>query len=270
MFAPRAFDSFQVTSDITCFPSTIPVPGFGALPVNSYLIEADQPVLVDTGMPGFAPHLIDALRKRLDPSQLAWIWLTHCDADHLGALPQLLALAPSARIVTNYLGMGKLSMRQELPPERFYLINPGQSLDVGDRKLTATTLPSYDAPETMGLFDAKSSAVFSSDCFGALLDEADAEHVQHTSAALDPVKLARGLKLWTSVDAPWLAAADAATFHEQLNHLAALRPRLVLSAHLPPAVDSLAWLAAQLDDARRAPRFVGPDQAMLEAMLHAA
>lgn len=270
MFTPRTFDSFQVSSDITCFPSAIPVPGFGALPVNSYLIHSAEPVLIDTGVPALAPQLVDSLRRQLDPKQLTWIWLTHCDADHLGALSELMALAPSARIVTNYLGMGKLGMLHEIPPERLYLLNPGQSLDVGDRELTATSLPSYDAPETMGLFDAKSSALFSSDCFGALLDEADAEHVQHASAAIDPVKLARGLKLWTSVDAPWLAAADATSFHEQLKSLAALRPRLVLSAHLPPAVDSLAWLAAQLDDARRTPRFVGPDQAMLEAMLHAA
>lgn len=270
MFTPRAFSAFPVTSDITCLPSAVPVPGFGALQVNAYLIRGEQSVLVDTGMQAFADALIDSLRSLVDLERLDWIWLTHCDADHLGALPALLELAPSARIVTNYLGMGKLGMRYEIPQERLYLMNPGQRLDLGDRALIATSLPSYDAPETIGVFDTRSSALFSSDCFGALLDDAVAEAGPTDIAGLDPATLARGLELWTSVDVPWLASIDPGSFHARLRELAALQPRHVLGAHLPPAHDRLAWLAAQLDAARGAPPFVGPDQQALEAMIHAA
>jgi hypothetical protein len=46
--------------------------------------------------------------------------------------------------------MGKLSLRFAIAPERFYLVNPGQSLDVGDRLLAVFSPPTYDAPETVG------------------------------------------------------------------------------------------------------------------------
>ncbi len=74
----------------------------------------------------------------------------------------MLELAPNARIVTTYLGMGKLGI-QGFPVERVYLLNPGQSLDVGDRTLQALTPPSYDAPETTALFDNKTRTLFSAD-----------------------------------------------------------------------------------------------------------
>lgn len=248
----------------------MPVPGLGALPVNAYRIEAEQPVLVGTGLPALAGPTIAALESRIDPVGLRWIWLTHCDADHMGALETLLELAPSARSVTNYLGMGKLTMRVPIPPERFYLVNPGQELDVGDRKLGALGLPSYDAPETMGAFDPGSRALFSADCFGALVDESDGASLIEDAAALDQTRLAAGLVTWSTGDAPWLADAEAAPFRARLAELERLEPAVVLGAHLPPARDKLAWLSRQLDTARSAGPFVGPDQVALEAMLGAA
>lgn len=270
MNGPICHGALTVAPDVTCIESAIPVPGLGALPVNAYLIEAREPVLVDTGLPALAEATVAALASRIDPADLRWIWLTHCDADHVGALEQLLALAPSARIVTNYLGMGKLTMRWPLSPERLYLINPGQSLDVGDRKLRAVRLPSYDAPETMGAFDPASRALFSSDCFGALLEADAGASLIDDAAALDEARLAAGLVTWSMVDSPWLAHVDPRPFHASLSELQRLDPSLVLGAHLPPARNLLGWLSLQLDAARSADPFVGPDQAALEAMLAAA
>ncbi len=265
MQGPMSHGALPVAPDLTCAASTIPVPGFGALPVNAFLIEGAQPVLVDTGMPALAEDTIAAISTRIDPAELRWIWLTHCDADHTGALEALLAAAPSARVVTNYLGMGKLTMRLPLPPERFYLINPGQTLDVGDRRLRALSLPSYDAPETMGAFDLRSRTLFSSDCFGALLVDG-AEPVED-AAMIGAARLAEGLVTWSTVDAPWLAHVKETAFRSSLAELARLAPDLVLSAHLPPARGMLRFLSDQLDVARGARPFVGPDQAALQAML---
>lgn len=270
MNGPNSHGAFEVAPDVTCLSSTTPVPGFGVLPVNSFLIEASEPVLVDTGLPALVESTIAALGQRIDPADLRWIWLTHCDADHVGALEQLLVDAPSARIVTNYLGMGKLSMRITLPPERFYLINPGQSLDVGDRTLRAVSLPSFDAPETMGVFDPEARALFSSDCFGALLaDEHGAARIEDV-ASIDRDAVVTGLASWAMVDAPWLSHIADSPFHASVVELLRLAPEHVLSAHLPPAHGELQWLATELDRARSANPFVGPDQAALEAMLAAA
>ncbi|KPK17206.1 MAG: hypothetical protein AMJ62_01705 [Myxococcales bacterium SG8_38] len=270
MNGPISHGAFTVAPNVSCVSSTTPVPGLGVLPVNAFLVEASEPVLVDTGLPALVDETISVLTTRIDPADLRWIWLTHCDADHVGALEKLLTLAPNARVVTNYLGMGKLSMRTPLPPERFYLINPGQCLDVGDRQLRAVALPSYDAPETMGVFDATSRALFSSDCFGALLDDAYGATSIEDVASIDSSSVVEGLSKWTMVDAPWLAGVSDSTFRGSLVELGRLSPEHVLSAHLPPAHGKLAWLSEQLDRARRSDPFVGPDQSALEAMLSAA
>ena len=266
MMTPTLFDPCLVAPDTELLPAYTPVPGLGVLPVNAYLLRAAQPVLVDAGHGALRGPFMERLRAAIDPEDLRWIWLTHTDPDHVGALPALLAEAPNARVVTSYLGLGKLGLLGlELPPERVYLLNPGQRLDVGDRELLALRPPLYDAPETTAAFDPVSRALFSSDCFGALMEAPRA-------SALDipPDELARGLITWASVDAPWLAVRSAAAHRAAFTEIEALAPEIVLSSHLPPAPRMTATLIAALADAPSAPAFRGPDQAALEAMLSAA
>jgi flavorubredoxin len=95
--------------------------------------------------------LLDDPQRLAGPADVRWIWLTHPDRDHTGALFDLLEAAPQARLVTTFLGAGILSTQWPLPLDRVYLLNPGQSLEVGDRTLTAsgrrcTTAPSSWCP----------------------------------------------------------------------------------------------------------------------------
>jgi len=77
-------------------PSWIPVPELGALPVNSFLLKGDEPMLVDTGTSGTGSEFLDALASQIDPADLRWIWLSHMDADHIGNLERVLTAAPGA------------------------------------------------------------------------------------------------------------------------------------------------------------------------------
>jgi len=263
MNKPTLTGSGVVAADTRAIVSYLPVPGFGVLPVNAFVIHAAEPVLVDTGMPALRKEFMAQLRSVLDPRTLRWIWITHTDPDHLGNLEAVLAEAPHARVVTTYLGMGKMGL-QQLPLERVFLLNPGQSLDVGDRQLTALTLPTFDAPETTGLFDRKTRTLFSADCFGALLD-APAE----TAADIHPGSLRDGCIAWTGVDAPWLELVEPTCFGRALEAIRRLDAGTVLSAHLPPASGMIMTLLDHLSLAKHAPRFVGPDQQALEQMMAA-
>jgi flavorubredoxin len=252
----------HVTDTLSALPSYVPIPGLGLLPVNAYVLKSAAPVLIDAGLHSDCEEFVEALGEVMEPRDLRWIWLTHVDQDHVGSLRRLLDEAPRAKVATNFLGVGKLGLVAPIPPERLYLLNPGQSIDAGDRRLTAVTPPVYDAPETMGVYDEKTGMFFSSDCFGALL-ETPADDAE----AIAPEALRAGQSLWTTIDAPWLKNTSESWLAGTANELRRMAPRAILSGHLPPAFGMVERFLETLAAARRAPAFTGPDQAAFEAML---
>ncbi len=249
--------SRRVAADVDVLETYAPFPGYGVIAINAHLIRSREPVLVDTGIGALEADFMRELRRLIDPADLRWIWITHADADHVGNLRAVLAEAPRARVVTNFLGMGKLGL-QQMPLDRVHLINPGQALDVGDRRLLALRPPSYDAPETMGLLDMRSRVLFSSDCFGALLPKILSDAHDITPATLRE-----------AIDVPWLSQLTAPALANALAELQALAPVAVLGSHLPPATGMTDLLVESLLAARLAAPFVGPDQSGLEQMTRA-
>jgi len=254
----------RVAQDIHILPSYAPIPGLGILPANSWVIKGEEPVLVDTGLHQDRGAFFSALDEVIDPADLRWIYLTHPDQDHVGSLRDVLDAGPRARLVTTFLGFGILNLFMELSPARVYLLNPGEALDIGDRSLHCLRPPIFDNPSTTAFYDDRTEALFSSDCFGALMESpADV-------AAAIPLELRReGQLRWASIDAPWLHKVEPSRLAQDLEEIRALQPSMILSAHLPPAhgmVDELLNTAAR---AAGMTGFVGPNQAALEAMLAA-
>lgn len=259
------YEAARIIEDTHRLTAYAPLPGLGLLPINAFVIRAKEPVLIDTGLAAQRESFMQALSGVIDPADLRWIWVTHMDADHIGNLQAVLDAAPEARLVTTYLGMGKAGLLG-LPLERCHLLNPGQSLQVGDRELLAVKPPVFDAPETTGLLDRRSGTLFSSDSFGALLQET-AEDAEQVAAPA----LREGMRLWASVDAPWLQVIDEDKFQASVDALADLKPARLLSSHLPPASGRmLEALVSNLKDAPAQPAFAGPDQAQLELMMAGA
>jgi flavorubredoxin len=254
----------HISESIAALPSFVPIPGLGLLPVNAFVVKSTAPVLIDAGLHADADEFMDALRAVIEPRDLRWIWLTHIDQDHIGSVRRLLEEAPRAKVATNFLGLGKLGLMAPFPLERVHLLNPGQRIDAGDRTLLAVAPPVYDAPETMGAFDEKSRAFFSSDCFGAVLQEP-----AHDAATVAPNALREGQVLWASIDAPWLRRTSEGWLASALNELRRMEPKVILSSHLPPAFGMTEAFADALIAARSAAPFVGPDQAAFHAMLTA-
>ncbi|MCU1657946.1 MAG: lactamase, partial [Pseudonocardiales bacterium] len=191
--------TIKVNDDVTVLNDYLEVPGLGFLPVNAFVLHAAQPVVVDTGLGLPDRGFLDALGSVIDPADVQWIWLTHPDRDHTGALFELLDAAPNARLVTTFAGAGIMSTERPLPMPRLYFLNPGEALDVGDRSLLAFRPPLFDNPATVGFYDTRSGACFSSDCFGAPLSSAEIASADDIGAA-GADELAAGQLLWASVD----------------------------------------------------------------------
>jgi hypothetical protein len=258
--------SHTAVPDTTVLADAAEIPGLGHLPVNAFVLHAEQPVLVDSGLPASAEEFQALLWEAVDPAELRWIYLTHPDRDHTGSLLAILAAAPQARLVTTFTGLGILGIDSPIPPDRVYLLNPGQALDVGDRRLRCFRPPLFDNAATTGFVDDRTGAVFSSDCGGAPLPDAAAAMADDVGD-LPAREVAAAQQLWATVDSPWVHGVDRERFSASLAAFGEPGLDLVLSTHLPPARNRGAALLETLAAVPALPPFVGPDQAALEQLL---
>lgn len=245
--------------------TTVPIANLGFLAINAYVLHAKKPVLIDSGILGMRKLTMAALEQVIDPAELEYLYFTHADGDHIGCVDELLERAPRARIVTTFIGMAKLGFDRQIPLERFLLLNPGQELDAGDRKLLVTKPPCFDAPETTMLWDAKERTLFSSDYFGGLVPRP-----VEAADEVSPSALREGMVTWLTFDSPWIHSVDPARLAAATRAVSALEPKTILSSHLAPARGLVQALSENVLQAPNATPFRGPDQSAFEALLAGA
>jgi len=255
--------SYKAAPDIDVLTTDFPVPGFGLVPINAFVLRGTEPILVDTGAMVLQQEFMAALRSVIDPAELRWIWLSHTGFDHIGMLPPLLEENPRIRVITSFLAVGIMTLSSPLPLDRVHLLNPGQTITVGDRRLTAFKPPVFDNPSTMGFVEHGSGLLFSADCFGAILSD-----VPQCAADIPDKLLHEGQTFWGSVDSPWLHHVDTVAFAHALDGIRKMAPRLILSGHLPAAPGTMAdRMLAALAAVPATRPFVGPDHEQFQQML---
>jgi flavorubredoxin len=256
-------NSYKATKEIEVITSSFPIPGYGMVPINAFVIRGSEPILVDTGSVVESREFMKTLRSVIDPAELKWIWLSHTDFDHIGSLAQLLAENPQIRLITTFLSVGIMSLSAPLPLDRLRLVCPGQRITVGGRALTVVKPPAFDNPATAGFYDHESGVLFSADCFGALLQD-----IPQSAADLSEKILREGQVFWATVDSPWLHKVDRSVFASELEEIRRMEPKMILSGHLPAAPGNMTErLLESLAAVPAAQPFVGPDQAAFEQML---
>ena len=259
-------EKHRIGTDVTVLSDYAEVTGIGCLPVNTFVLHAEQPLVVDTGLSTQDKDFVSELAEVIDPADVRYIWITHPDRDHTGGLWKLLEAAPDARLVTTFIGVGIMSTEWAVPLDRVYLLNPGQQLDLGDRTVTGYRPPLFDNPATVGLLDDKTGTLVASDCFGGPLSSPELATGGDVRAVSDEERRAAQL-LWAAIDSPWVLNVDPVKYARSVDTFRRLDPSAILSTHLPPAVGINDAMFATLDEAPDAPEFVGPDQAALEALL---
>lgn len=260
---------YQAAPDVHVLPINLPLPGVGFLPINAYVLLAEEPVLIDGGLGVESDEFMEALASIVDPREIRWIWLTHDDADHTGSIQRVCDLAPRARLVTNAFSAMRMSSWWPVPFDRVHAIRAGDRISVGDRTLRAVAPPLFDNPLSTGLLDEATGSLFSVDSFGALLPEPtqDAGEVPHDA-------LAGGMLGWALSDSPWTGIVDKERFREVLDGVRRLQPTNIFSSHLPAASGtSLERFLQVLETVPDAEPFVFPNQEefshMLAAMMEA-
>lgn len=259
---------YQAAPDVHVLPTNLPLPGAGVvLPINAYVLMAEEPVLVDAGIGIDSDAFLDSLASIVDLQSLRWVWLTHDDADHTGSIQRVLEAAPNARLVTHAFSAMRMATWWPVPFDRVHAIRPGDRVPVGDRTLRAVAPPLFDNPMSVGFLDEATGSLFSVDSFGALLPEAtqDAAEIPHEA-------LAGGMLAWALSDSPWAHLVDRQLFDQVLAGVRALQPTRIFSSHLPAATGtSLEHFLQVLASVPDAEPLLAPNQEefghMLAAML---
>jgi flavorubredoxin len=251
-----------IAADTWLIPNLAPAgPGL-YLPVNSMVIRGREPVIVDTGAPLHRALWLDKAFAVVEPEDVRWIFLSHDDGDHTGALLDVLERCPNATLVTNFFAVERLALEKPaLPLERMRWIEPGGSLDIGDRVLQLFRPPIFDGPTTRGLFDPKSRAMWIVDTFACL-----------TPGSLDAADLSQDalaqMSAMNSAVSPWHAWLDRAAYGRHIDAVEAFGATTAASAHGP------VLRGEQLDDAfdrlrglAGAPIIPTPGQELLDALI---
>lgn len=166
-FVPGVYSVGYIDWDRRLFDSLIPLPD--GTSYNSYLIKgSEKTALIDT-VDRLVPQSLLNNLKSLDIKQIDYIIANHAEPDHSGALPQVTAQYPEAKIVCTERCKGILIDLFHLPSEKFKTVNDHETISLGNRTLEFIHAPWVHWPETMLTYLKEDKILFSCDFFGSHL-----------------------------------------------------------------------------------------------------
>ncbi|MFP4268329.1 MAG: anaerobic nitric oxide reductase flavorubredoxin [Spirochaetaceae bacterium] len=133
---------------------------------NSYLIEEEKTVLIDTVWAPFAEEFVENLAKEVDLESIDYIIANHAEVDHSGALPELMQRIPDVPIYCT--ANGVKSLRGHYHQDwNFKTVKTGDTLDIGNGKqLIFIEAPMLHWPDSMFTYLTGDNILFSNDAFG--------------------------------------------------------------------------------------------------------
>lgn len=133
---------------------------------NSYLIEEEKTVLIDTVWMPFADEFVANLKKEIDLNKIDYIVVNHGEVDHSGSLPALMKLIPDKPIYCTANAVKSLK-GQYHQDWNFHVVKTGDKLDIGNGKeLIFVEMSMLHWPDSMACYLTKDNILFSNDAFG--------------------------------------------------------------------------------------------------------
>ena len=133
---------------------------------NSYLIQEEKTVLIDTVWAPFAGEFVDNLAKEIDLNQIDFIIANHGEVDHSGALPALMKHIPDKPIYCTANAVKSLK-GQYHQDWNFQVVKTGDKIDIGNGKeLIFVEMKMLHWPDSMAAYLTQDNILFSNDAFG--------------------------------------------------------------------------------------------------------
>jgi flavorubredoxin len=133
---------------------------------NSYLVEEEKTVLIDTVWAPFAEEFVENLAREIDLSKIDYIVANHGEVDHSGALPALMKHIPDKPIYCTANAVKSLK-GQYHQDWNFRVVKTGDRLDIGNGKeLVFVEMAMLHWPDSMATYLTRDNILFSNDAFG--------------------------------------------------------------------------------------------------------
>ncbi len=133
---------------------------------NSYLIEEEKVVLIDTVWAPFDEEFVENLASEIDLNRIDYIVANHGEVDHSGALPALMRRIPDKPIYCTANAVKSLK-GQYHQDWNFHVVKTGDRLPVGNGKeLIFVEMAMLHWPDSMATYLTEDNILFSNDAFG--------------------------------------------------------------------------------------------------------
>ncbi|MBN2287278.1 MAG: anaerobic nitric oxide reductase flavorubredoxin [Tissierellales bacterium] len=133
---------------------------------NSYLIQEEKTVLIDTVWAPFAKEFVENLAKEIDLNQIDYIIANHGEVDHSGGLPELMKHIPDTPIYCTANSVKSLK-GQYHEDWNFRVVKTGDKIDIGNGKtLVFVEMTMLHWPDSMATYMTEDNILFSNDAFG--------------------------------------------------------------------------------------------------------
>ncbi|NMA62175.1 MAG: FprA family A-type flavoprotein [Firmicutes bacterium] len=133
---------------------------------NSYLIEGDEPVLIDGVKLEFQDEFFAKLEEKIDLADLKHLVINHTEPDHAGSIKELLKRAPHLVVHGSRAALGFLTEQVNMEFNK-RVVGEGDTLDLGNRKLRFIMAPFLHWPDTMWSYLEEEQILFTCDGFGS-------------------------------------------------------------------------------------------------------
>lgn len=137
---------------------------------NSYLINDEKTVLVDTVEHPFVEQLINQVNSVLNGKPLDYLIVNHMEPDHSSGIKTLKLLYPDLQIILNAKTADMLNGYYGIS-DNLYIVKDGDTFSTGSKTLSFHFTPMVHWPEVMMTYVKEDELLFSADafgCFGAL------------------------------------------------------------------------------------------------------
>ena len=151
---------------LALFENVYPIPM--GVSYNSYVLEDEKTVLLDTVDSAVAEQFFTNLKHTLNERNLDYMIVNHMEPDHCSQIARVMEMYPSAKIVCT--AKTKQMIAQffgaSATDEQYILVKDGDVLKTGKHELTFVSAPMVHWPEVMVTFDKTDGILFSADAFG--------------------------------------------------------------------------------------------------------